>query len=235
MNLGTMRQEIIEHTHTFASADQVTRSIIDAIDFHRAKRLWWSERTFRFRLTSGREGYAPGDGYGLPGDLREIVGDELWLSLDGDPQQRVPIKRIPSSEMEWERSINYSPDEPFVWDFADGQLRVSPAPDNSLHILDGRYVRDIGVPISEYTAGAWVFKTPDGSASLDDAYTSEWFQDGRRLIRHYGTYLLNHEHLSDDAAAQRALQRWLEVRAELESESEAVTAGGLRRTLTLGI
>lgn len=235
MNLGTMAREITENTRSQVTTDQVWRAIIDAIDFHRARRLWWSERTFRFKLTAGRDGYAPGDGFGLPADLIEIVGERIWISLDGDLTQRVPISRIPTDHMEEERAFAYSPGEPYSWDFWEGQLRVTPSPDSSLHIVDGRYVRNIGVPQVEWKANAWVFKTPDGSQPLDTDYTSDWFQDGRRLIRPYATYLIYSEILADEAAGNRALTRWLEGKAAIEEENEGRTAGGLRRVMTLGL
>lgn len=230
-----MQQEITEDTHSLVSSDQIKRKIIDAILFHRSKRLWFSERSFRFNLTSGVGDYFPNDTSGLPSDLVEIVGNRLWVSLDGSETQVYPIYRIPTDTFEEHRAVDYVTDQPFRWDFWSGRLRLTPKPDNSLHILEGRYVRDIGVPRAEYSGSAWTFKTPDDANTLDGAYTSDWFGDGRMLIRHYATYLLHSEVLSDEPAANRSLQRWLEAKASIEDESEGKTAGAVCVVPTLGL
>lgn len=227
MNLGTMRQEILEDTHSQVSTNAITRKIIASIRHHRANRLWFSDRSFRFNLVSGQSEYAPDDASGLPSDLVEIVGNRIWVSLDGNDTQRYPIYRKGSDTVEEIRSIDTTPDHPFAWDFWGGALRIVPTPDDSDHVLDGRYVRNIGEPLAEYAGGAWVFKTPDASALLDAAYTSDWFEDGYSLVRHYAVYLLFAEVLRDPTEAGAALQRWAEAKMVLDEESEGKTAGGL--------
>lgn len=230
-NLRTTRQSMLADLHALVSADDITRKLIEAIRFHRGKNLWFSERTFSFRLRGGVEQYAPGDGNGLPSDLVEIVGRYLWVT-EGNPEietYRLPVQRIAPEEMEGHRSRTIGRSEPQVWDFFANRLRLWPVPDDDLDVLSGRYVSDIGVPLALYTGGAWVFKTPNGSRTLSDGYTSDWFDPNgaEPAIRRYGMYLVYKDVLQDSARAQEALLGWSEFWNIVQDESEGKTAGSL--------
>jgi hypothetical protein len=221
MNLGTMEQDIYETLHSLVSTTKIRHRILSAIRFHREKHYLFSERKFEFALTPNRSDYRPGDGYGLPGDLVEILGDTLWYRPEGSSQPQ-SIPRFTREGMEWERAMEAgSTGEPEVWDWFAQALRLSPTPDDPDTIY-GFYVRDIGVPQKSYASGTWTFKTPDGAETLADDYTSHWFDllGGYGLIKHRALYLCYTELLQDPANAQAEQVTWLEERQRLEDETE---------------
>lgn len=228
-NLQTMERMILDDTHSLVSSTVVRLKIIKSIKHHKSQRLWFGEKTFRFNLTANRASYAPGDGFGLPDDLMEIVGDRIWVTEGGDANQRQPIDRIDTDLMEHERALDTTADQPFVWDFHDGALRLQPVPSSAADVLDGRYVSDIGVPRGFYNGSAWVFETPDGQATLSGTYTSDWFRAGAEPVRHYAVYLLAAENLRDDSLKQTAQILWAEALAALRDESERKTAPSMIR------
>lgn len=222
-NLGTMEQEVSEILQSLVTKTKIRHRVLTSCRFHKEKRYFFSERTFSFKLTRGRESYRPGDGFGLPGDLVEILGETLYLTPDGSTQA-YPIERLDRETMEWDRVLESgSLGEPDVWDWWEGGLRLSPAPDGA-HLLEGPYVRDLGVPRKKYTNGAWSFFTPDGATTLTDDFGegNHWFDElgGYHLIKYRAAYLCYQEILKDAEQAQNMLTTWLEERQRLEDETE---------------
>lgn len=221
-NLATMEQECYETLHSLVSTTKIRHRILSSVRFHREKRYYFSERTFRFTLERGRHEYRPGDGHGLPDDLVEILGSTLYLTPSGSTQS-TPIYRLDRDGMERDRYLEGTTlGEPEAWDWWTNALRLSPVPDDSGDTLEGPYVRDLGVPQKKYEASAWVFKTPDGAATLNGDFTNHWFdpQGGYELVKHRALYLCNMEILKDPASAQDHMTTWLEEKARLEDETE---------------
>lgn len=226
-----MREELRADLHSLVATEAIDRKIIGAMRFHRGKRLWTSERTFRFNLTAGRTNYGPGDGYGLPGDLVEIVGKTLWVLIGGSEEQRVPCIRDSTASLEHQRTGGTSRGQPDTWDFFANQLRFYPTPISSTDEVEGRYVVDLGVPVVKYEAGAFKFYAPDGIRELSATELAEFNNDwldprgAAHLIRTRAAHDLYKQVLRDDEAAQTYLTAWLEQVGVLEDETEAKTAG----------
>jgi hypothetical protein len=218
-----MEQDIYETVQNLVSTTKIRHRILSAIRFHHEKHYFFTERTFRFPLTSGRWEYRPDDGFGLPGDLVEILGSFLWLTPVNSTVP-VPVERLGRSSMDWDRAAEATAGgEPAAWDWFEGALRLSPTP-NDADVLEGPYVRDIGVPQKKYdtAAGTWGFFTPDGTKTLNEDYTSHWFDSrgGYGLIKHRALYLIYNELLRDMEQAQAEQLAWLEEKGRLEDESE---------------
>ena len=225
-NIGTMEQEIYETLQSLVSKTKIRHRILSAARFHREKRYFFSERTFTFKLTRGRSTYRPGDGYGLPEDLVEILGETLYFTPEVS-KQPYPIERLDRETMDWDRAVEAGTlGEPDVWDWWEGGLRLSPTPDNSADTIEGPYVRDLGVPRKKYdtTAGSWSFWTPDGATTLEDDFGegNHWFDllGGFEVVKHRALYLCFSEILKDPENAQQHMMSWIEEKSRLEDETE---------------
>lgn len=222
-----MRQQILDDTHSLVSAATVTRKICEAIRFHRDKGWWFAERELRFHFSPPKDSYAPGEE--LPAGIAEIVGRHLWVLIGGSENSRQRIDRCDNTTFEFNASVGLSPSQPYLWNFFGNRLRFYPAPISSADVVVGKYVADIGVPVVKWDSGSssYKFYLPDQSAEISDDFTNDWFtQDGAGdMIRARATYLLQAESLKDADAAQTALQLWLEMVGQLETDSEQRTAG----------
>lgn len=229
MSLGSLRQEIIDDAHSLVEAGVVDRKIIAAMRFMRDKRMWFSERSFSFKLTAGRAVYSPGDG--LPNDVVEIVGKELWVLVGGSQDSRQACYRTATGSFEQAKLDGTGKSQPELWDFYGNQLRFYPTPSSSTDVVEGRYVVDIGVPVVRYEASAYKFYAPDGlrqlSAAELAAFANDWTdpRGAGPMIRARAAHLLYKEYLRDTEQADAWLTTWLEHVAVLENETEAKTAG----------
>lgn len=229
-NLATMEREIYEDLHSLASTTKIRHRILWAIRFHREKQYFFSERNFKFTLTDGRAEYRPGDGYGLPADLVEIIGSILWWSPGGDPDYKEPVRRVGRDTWEWDVAVEAGyRGEPELWNWFDNALRLSPTPNDSTDVLEGPYVRDLGVPVKKYntSTSSWEFYTPDGNATLsgDFGEGNHWFDQlgGYHLIKCKATERCFRQILQDTPSADEYLTMWLEEKARLEDETEGKT------------
>lgn len=229
MSLAAIRQELMADMHVMATATEIDRQIIAAMRLMRDKRMWWSERTFNFNLVQGQLAYTPGNG--PPKDLVEIVGKVIWVLIDGDQNQRLPVVRVSSAEFEADRQYGTSQDRPSVFDFFGKQLRLYPIASSSTDTVEGRYVVDIGVPQVKYENGAFVFYTPDGSQVLSAAqlaaFNNDWLdpQGAYQMIKARAGANVARFILKDNDLADQYLNNWLEQVAVLEDETEARTGG----------
>lgn len=238
-DVGTIVQQIYADTHGLMSLTDIRRKVLDAMRFHRDKHLWFSERTARFNLTAGRQNYAPGDGYGLPADVVEIVSKNVWIVVSGNEDYRLRCTRVDRTTFDYSLSQNASRSQPFEWSWWQKQLQFYPIPSSGLDIVELRYVRDIGIPVTRYdavgtlTGGApgFVFMDPTGATPWTgaqlDAYTNDWTDPAGAgdMIRERAHYLV-YQVIKDLDAAQVHLQTWLELEAQVEGESEGRTEGG---------
>lgn len=219
MDWGTMVAAVQADAKSLVSSDDVKRAICDAIRHHAASRFWWTDAEFSVDLPAETLTLAPGAG--LPSDLREIVGDALYLTYNGE--DRAPMYRISSERMQRKYAEIITSDQPSFWDWWAGTLRVYPQVGTSGWKIVGRYVRDVGTPLYRYASSAWVFRTPDDTTTLTDSYTSDWFKFGRTfdLIRYYTLYILFKTVMRQDKAAEAYLMLWNELRTALQDEYEA--------------
>lgn len=229
-NLGTLTQQILDDTHMLVSQDRIWRKVCDAIRFHASNRLWFSEREFQFALTAGRASYAPGDGFGLPEDLQEIVGRKLFLHYQGATSQSEPMAWLSNEEFDERREWDETQGTPEVWTFKARRLLICPTPNNSTDVILGTYVNNIGQPRFRWTGSAYEFFTPDGQALTAD-WTSDWLQwdFGEQMIRNRVIYELLKS--LRDPEADGYLAAWLEARTRLEEETDEKTVGGMDRLL----
>jgi hypothetical protein len=224
-SFGNMVRQILEDCHLLVDEAKVKRKIIDSIRFHASNRYWWSDREFQFALTAGVASYAPGDGYGLPGDLQEIVGDRMKLWYGGDEAQAQPVCYLTQGEFDDRRESDTTAGTPDGWTFFGNRLKLIPTPNSSTDIITAPYVVNVGVPKYRWNGTTYDFLTPDGQTLTDD-YTSDWFQFGtaEQLIRFRATSELLKTIAGD---WQTPLGSWLEAKSRLEDESEGKRTGGM--------
>lgn len=231
-NLGTTAAQINSELRSLVANEEIWRKIIDAIRFHVQNRLWFSERDFAFTLTAGRSNYIPGDGYGLPADLVNIVGPTLYLRLDGSTTNTQRVEWATREDFDLYKSYNDTSSSPEFWNYDGLRLQLYPVPSTSTDTLTGRYVVDIGVPKVRWNSGssAYEFFTPDGSVTLTGDYTSDWFatEVAESLIRFRALYEILRS--LKDPVADDYLARWLEAKAMLEDESDSKTADSISLT-----
>lgn len=224
-SFGTMVRQILEDCHLLVSEDKIKRKICDSIRFAAQNRYWWSDREFQFALTAGVASYAPGDGYGLPGDLQEIVGDRMKLWFGGQESQAQPVWYLTPEEFDHRREWDTTQGTPEGWTFYGNRLKLIPTPNSSTDIIVAPYVVNIGVPKYRWNGTTYDFLTPDGQTLTDD-YTSDWFawETAEQLIRFRAVSELQ-KTLGGDW--QTPLGSWLEAKSRLEDESEGKRTGGM--------
>lgn len=222
-SLGTMTQVISDDLYALVDVAKIWRAIITSIQFHRSNRLFFSERPLEFTLTSGRRYYAPGDGFGLPGDLVEFCSRQLFLRLNGSTTQSQTLDWVTPEELDLQMAFNDNGGWPFYWNFNGTRLTLWPTPNRSTDVLTGRYVKNIGCPKFRWNGASYDFYTPGGKALTGD-FTNEWFETevGEQLIRFRAMYELLRG--LKDPDAENWLGRWLETKAGLEDETDAKTA-----------
>lgn len=229
MSIAAIREELKADLHSLVDDTSINRKIVAAMRHHRDKRLWFSERTFSFNLQAGVATYPPGNG--PPPDMVEVVGRTLWVLIGGSQDNRWPVTREPSAQLEYFKQDGTGQSQPDVWDWHASQLRFYPVPISSDDVVEGRYVVDIGVPVVKWEAGAFVFYAPDGLTKLSTAELDAWENDwtdprgAYHLIRTRTAHTLYKDYLKDPEAANEQLASWLEQVAQLEGETEARTAG----------
>lgn len=226
MNVQSMKEELKADLHLLVDDTRIYRKILESARFMRDKRYWFSERTFAFTLTAGKQFYTPGAG--PPADLVEIVGIELQLLVGGSEDMRLSLWRTTSREFEARRHAGTQQDQPRVWDFWGNQLRFYPIPESSTDVVTGRYVRDIGVPQARYNTAASGFKfyaPTDATRELTttelDAFTNDWFdpRGAYHMVKARAAYLLCQD-LHDPDQANTYLSEWLELVGQLDAENE---------------
>lgn len=232
MSIATIRQEILDDSHSLVSATTVDRKIVSAMRFHRDKKLWFSDRKFKFQLVEGQGSYTPGASP-LMEKVAEIVGKVVWVLIGGSEDQRWPVSRVTRNEFEYYKQGGTSKSQPDIWDFHAGQLHLYPTPSSSTDLLEGYFVSDIGVPVLKYESGAYKFYAPDGvrllTATEVDNFSNDWTspQGAGHMIRARASYLLYRDNLSDPDRAQDWLTTWLEHVAQLEDETDMKTTGAV--------
>lgn len=233
MPIGDIVQELYADLHTLVDLDTIRRKVLEAARFMRTKRLWYSEKEFRITLQAGREVYAPGDGWGLPADFREVVGDVLWVLELGSETTRSRVHRALNTEyLELKATRESTGSFPSYFNLRGGQLHVWPLETRSGDVLMGNYAASLEVPKASWESGGFVWRTEAGGLLTDaelDSFDSDWFTPGKAagMVRLRAAYILYREVLKDPEAAGDAMTGWLEETATAEEESEQRQGGGL--------
>lgn len=229
-DIATLRAELKADLHLLADDATINRKIVSAMQFHRDRRLWFSERTFQFTLTAGKANYKPGEG--PPLDLVEIVGKDIQLLIGGSESQREVVYRAAPQELDDRRYEGTQSGTPELFDMYGGSMRLWPPPDSSTDQLYGRYVSDISVPKSRYENGAFTFYAPPDftrrmTTTDFDGFANDWTdQKGAySMVRCRAAYLIQKEVCKDMEAANDWLAQWLEQVQQLENETERRTVG----------
>lgn len=228
--LGSLVQMLVDDLHV-PIPDVIRRKAVQAMRFHKDKRYWFSDRLLTFTLTSGRQQYKPGDGFGLPADLVEIVSKTIWIKVTGSEDQRWPCNRVDTENFQWSVAAwGVSRSQPQEWCYNLGALRFSPVSQSSTDVCELRYVTDLGVPKVVYENGAYVYYHPTTGQLLTstqiDAWTNDWLtQDaGHAAIYARTMYDLQKTYLRDLEGANETLANWLEMITQLENETESKTS-----------
>lgn len=235
MAIGDLVQELYSDLHSLVDLTTIRRKVLEGARDMRTKRLWWSERVFSFTLVAGREIYRAGDGWGLPEDFKEVVGDVLWVREDGSEITRKEVYRAHDNQyLALKASPLNASSYPSYFNLRGGQLHLWPLETRETDILVGNYVASLEIPVSRYEValGGFIWRTDGGAQLTDtelDSFESDWFLPGRGsdMVKQRAAYLLYRDVLKDQAAAQDALTGWLEKTATLEEESEQRQGGGL--------
>jgi hypothetical protein len=239
MNWGTLVQQITEDLHYNVRDTDVKRMICDAIKRMQQYRLPHAQGTFNVPVPINADSIKPGAG--LPSDVREIFGNELYISqpsVDGDEEtDEAIVTQVSRQEMERMliHSGDYDTGTPVFWNWYNDELRFSPRADIEGYVLRGNYVRQLGIPRYEYASSAWVFYTPEGD-TMFDAYTSAWFDNDKLspLIVFYAKYLCYMAILKVPEKANMELQAFSEMLTSISTELEN-KEGGRRRVPWPGI
>lgn len=231
-SLGSLVRQVVDDLHLPDIEDAVRRKAISAMRFMRDRRYYFSEREITFTLTAGKDTYRPGDGYGLPRDLVEIVGKTIWIKISGSDDQRWPCNRVATKDFEWSRAgYGTTRSQPEAWDFRGNLLRFSPASQASDDVAELRYVTNIGIPRVTWEAGAYKFYHPVTNAVMTetdlDNFTNDWLscEHGGEMIRARTMYDVQKTYLRDLEGANESLATWLELVQQLENETEAKQGG----------
>lgn len=230
-NIGTVLQWIMSDLHVPGIEAVVRRYIVDAMTFHRNKKYFFSDRLLRFNLTSGRQDYRPGDGFGLPSDLVEIAGRTIWILLSGSTDQREPCLRVSHSLFEEQMaSWGTSKSQPDSWDFRGTTLRFSPTPTSSSDVAELYYLTNLGIPRITYESSAFAYYHPTTHENITadiDLWANDWTSQeaGATAIRLRAMYSVQKSYLRDTEAATETLSAWLEAVGQLEDETESKNTG----------
>jgi hypothetical protein len=229
---ANLRQQLLDDSHALVDSTTVDRKIAEALRFHKANRLWFSERTFQFGLVAGQSAYTLGNG--PPANLAEVVGRTIYILIGGSTDQRMPCTRIPSQRYDSLRMFGITQSQPVHWDFFGNQMRFYPTPISSDDVVEGRYVVDIGVPQVKYNNNSSVYEfyhPPDGVRLMSSAelaaFENDWtdMASAGHMVMARAAYYLYSQTLKDPDAAESWLNAWLEQKALLDDETEALTAG----------
>jgi hypothetical protein len=226
-NLGTTTRQISDDLHALVDQDRIWRAIAASMRFHASNKFFFTERQFEFAVTSGRANYAPGDGFGLPADLQEIVRNRVYLRYQGLTNQSQRMEWISQEEYELRQQWD-TVGTPIAWTFTGRLLKLVPTPNNSADVITAPYVANLGIPRFQWTGSAYVWFAPDG-ATLTDAYTNDFLQwdFAEQLTRMRATYELCKS--LKDPDAETWLGSWLEAKSRLEDETDEKVAGGMTR------
>lgn len=231
-DIRSIVQWVMADLHTPGIEDIVRRYCVDAMEFHRAKKYFFSDRILRFNLTAGRSTYRPGDGFGLPADLVEIASRRIWVLIGGVESSREPCERSTTEVFEDSLAAwGDSSSQPELWDFRAGSLRLSPAPSSSDDVVELRYMSNLLIPKIKYDTAlsTWAYYDPMTMEKITDidSWSNDWTlqESGRNAIRMRTMYSVQKNYLRDIEGSQETLAGWLEAVGQLEEETEQKTAG----------
>lgn len=234
-----MVEEILSDTGRPSSdSTRVKLKICDALDAHRNEHFFFNEADFSFTTVINVDSYDTVTG-GVPATLTKILGKYLFLDRLGVATDRWRVVRKSREYMDRLRSGSTPSGQPEVYAWFGSKIELYPKADASGHIVRGRGSFDPGLIIKRFdTAGsAWKFYKPAttsfviGNEVGDDypngADVNFWFQTptvqqspGYTLIRWYAEYLLFSGVWQDTTGrGDRALQRYVELRAHIEDQS----------------
>lgn len=236
MNWGTIAHRILSQAgQPVNQLDKVKLALIDALSHHRHDQLYFNQLFFFFNTVDGTPNYGEATS-GFPKELIEIVGEYLFLDVNGVAGNRQPIERRTMEELELSR-VGGTGDEgqPEIWAYSEREIHFHPTPDASTHIISGRAYVDQWVPIPLWVGGTWKFYKPltttfDASAELDDDYptspdTNPWLTEDHAsaMLRHYAEYLLwSQTWQAEDQQDQKALLAYTQARYSLEERSSSL-------------
>jgi hypothetical protein len=216
-NWGTVREQIIDEARkpnsVQAELDRAMRAMVESIKFNSTSHFYFNESRNEVSLLSGIYNYP------LPTDFVELIGRPSFLTAGASGPGK-PLDYSSTDEIEaWVGGVEGAGDSsgPKLYSLYDSELLLFPVPTNTGDKIKFRYVKDVGVPSGSFNV-TWSFKQPNGSA-MTDAYTNEWFTDGKDLTIHRALYYLwTRVYQGEDRAAanaQAALGNWLEEKNRL--------------------
>lgn len=220
----TLRKMIMEELDRPNDSTYVDRAIVEALRYHRADHFWFNEGYFELVTTQGQWAYD------LPADFIRQIG-HVYFTRASSPTDRKVLRNKTSDYVEQARYLGTDPDHWGTWESGmssgtpscyalyDGQLVLSPMADTTGDKINGRYVRDLGIPTVLYDGSNWQLYLPNtSSTTLPATYTNDWYKDGQDLIRTRTNYILYTRYYKNPDAAQSAAMENAEALVRMRTE-----------------
>lgn len=205
-DLGSLTQQIKEEIvrSTTTDNDRIWRAIIDTMDFHKHRRLFFNETTGTITAVVGqadytRNAWGTATATNYPYDV--LVPDVLYVTESTTVFD--PIPQRPAEVVYTMRNSSTAQGYPGFWAFHHDTILLDRYA-HSAFTINLLYVADLGVPYYAYESNAWAFYEPDGT-SLASTYSTDWFVEGQEVLR-FGAQARLARWQKDDKEAYRCFQ-----------------------------
>lgn len=199
--LGEMKQRIATELRRDDLTEDIANAINDAIRFHERRRFWFNQsRSLTFTTVPGQVAYGAAAGSFIPGVVRI---DDIFLP---EANSTYPLTRYAVDDFELVSGGPTNPGQPTCWTYADGTVRLFPAP-------DAAYAMRV---LAHY-------RLPALSGNDD---SNVWTTEAEELIRSHAKMLLFLDVLEDDTNANRMQLKLPLLIDALDAETSARTSTG---------
>ena len=234
----TMVADILQEVNKPNDSDLADRAIASALRYLRSERFWFNEGTFEIITIKDQFEYA------MPTDFVSLI-DRPYITWDTSSSRRALLDKTHEFTNDYRH---------YTWEFNGfsvtnqgvpaafalvpdsdmpqrSKMVVVPIPDQDGRIIDGRYVRDFGIPLVKYTGSAWTLLDPANETdTVPPTYTSPWFIEGYDLLKNRAIYYMYKRYYRDMEAAQAAVLEYADhfnrLRVEHNRRSAVRTTRG---------
>lgn len=234
MNWGTVRESIKGILDKPDAHDSIIEeAMVEAMRFNRKYNFWFNEGFLK--IYTSEDVYA----YELPTDFVGLKGKLFYVPANNSsPEGRRELECLTSQLVETHQTDSYD-----AWDatIASGPPRgyalfantliLSPRPDSDDNLIEGRYIRDDGIPriYYDYSSGtATLEKIDPRGVAITDNYTGAWLNEGQDLTKMRAVYILASRIYSDQGKTAMAIQQWAEILNSLQAENSLRRGGSMK-------